>query len=469
MVVFYANQNMEDIGVFKSFTLDMKISMESGDNDFEVKTPIDGIELDKGYYVYAENTEYGGIVDKKRIDTKNKTKYYDGRTWRGMLESKIIVPATGEDYYVASGDLNDVIDDLITNFGLSALFYTTTEDTGVTITNYQFYRYTDVYSGIIRLLSDQGYKLVIEFDTVAFKCKLSAQPIVDYGDNQEVTSDLYDFDITQVYGTVNHLIGLGSGELKDRMVLHLYADVDGNISTTQTQFGKNEIVDIYDYPNVESLQELEDAMINRFKELIGSDSIKITLNDIDADVGDKLTAYEEITGIQAVQYIQNKIITINDDNIKIQHSAKTIQTTTHGGEIKATKINIDTYYPVGSIYMSVNSTSPAVLFGGTWEQIEDTFLLSAGSTYSAGSTGGEAEHVLSESEMPKHNHNWRYVQSTSSSGNGGLTFSSTGVTAWAYEGTVEDSHYQYIEFRGGNESHNNMPPYLVVYVWKRTA
>lgn len=130
-------------------------------------------------------------------------------------------------------------------------------------------------------------------------------------------------------------------------------------------------------------------------------------------------------------------------------------------------ILLDKIYPVGSIYISVDPTSPATLFGGTWEQIKDTFLLSAGDTYTAGDTGGEATHILLESEMPKHNHNWRYVNSSSSSGNGGLSFSSTGVTAWAYEGTVEDSHYQYIEFRGGNQSHNNMPPYLAVYVWKR--
>ena len=333
MVVFYANENTEDIGVFKSFTLDMQISMETGDNDFEIKTPIDGIQLDKGYYIYAEGTEYGGIVDKIRIDTKNKTKYYDGRTWRGMLESKVIVPPVGEDYYIVSGDLIDVIDVLIEDFNLDDLFYVDPFDTGITVTNYQFYRYTDVYSGIIRLLSDKGYKLSIEFDTAQFKCKLSAVPIIDYGENQEVTSDLYDFDITQVYGTVNHLIGLGSGELKDRMVLHLYADVDGNISTIQTQFEKNEIVDIYDYQNVESLEELQDKMTERFKQLIGSDIIKITLNDIDADVGDKLTAYEEITGIQAIQYIQSKIIKIDDSKMSIQHSAKTIQINQKGDEL----------------------------------------------------------------------------------------------------------------------------------------
>lgn len=65
---------------------------------------------------------------------------------------------------------------------------------------------------------------------------------------------------------------------------------------------------------------------------------------------------------------------------------------------------INIVYPVGSIYMSVNSTSPASLFGGTWERIKDRFLLAAGDTYSAGSTGGEAQHTLTVDEMPSHYH-----------------------------------------------------------------
>ena len=329
-VVFYANSNKQDIGVLKSFTLDMQISMETGDNNFEVKTPIGGVQLDKGYYIYSEGSEYGGIVDKTRIDTKSKTMYYDGRTWRGMLESKIIVPPANQDYYTISGDLNDVIDSLVNDFGLDSLFYVTEASTGITVTNYQFYRYTDVYSGLMRLLSDKGYKLSIEFNTAQFKCKLSAVPIVDYGENQEVTSDLYDFDITQVYGTVNHLIALGQGELKDRTVVHLYADANGNISTTQTFTGTQEIVSVYDYSNAETTSELIKAATERFKELIGSDKIKITLNNLNADVGDKLTAYEQNTGIEAIQYIQNKVITVDDDTIKVQYSAKTTQVNNYG-------------------------------------------------------------------------------------------------------------------------------------------
>lgn len=114
-------------------------------------------------------------------------------------------------------------------------------------------------------------------------------------------------------------------------------------------------------------------------------------------------------------------------------------------------------YPVGSIYMSVNSTSPAILFGGTWEQIKDKFLLSSGDTYTAGSTGGEATHKLTIDEMPSHNHSWNWAYAAAS---GNATWNSAGVNK---TGTSSDI----IGNTGGGKPHNNMPPYLAVYMWKR--
>ena len=117
-------------------------------------------------------------------------------------------------------------------------------------------------------------------------------------------------------------------------------------------------------------------------------------------------------------------------------------------------------YPVGSIYMSTENTSPASMFGGTWEQIKDKFLLSAGDTYSAGSTGGEATHTLTVDEMPTHNHtpsNADWVFLYNSTGNG-----STGSGPYAAWQTSK-----YTGDTGGSQAHNNMPPYLVVYCWKR--
>ena len=146
-------------------------------------------------------------------------------------------------------------------------------------------------------------------------------------------------------------------------------------------------------------------------------------------------------------------------------------------------------YPVGSIYISVNATNPAELFGGTWEQIKDRFLLAAGNTYAAGSTGGEATHTLSAAEMPSHTHTVRLWNPAGA----------MGPAKWAsketYGATLETSPYGATaptpftwnnstpmvadngngdpagntDFSGGGKQHNNMPPYLAVYMWKRIA
>lgn len=137
----------------------------------------------------------------------------------------------------------------------------------------------------------------------------------------------------------------------------------------------------------------------------------------------------------------------------------------------------DFIYPVGSIYMSVNSTSPATIFGGTWEQIEDTFLLSAGSTYTAGDTGGEATHQLVANELPKISGSFTMRRwSTGGAGTAAQNFSGvftdstqTGSANPIAAGSTA-GNYQKISMTFGNDqAHNNMPPYLVVYVWKRTA
>lgn len=122
---------------------------------------------------------------------------------------------------------------------------------------------------------------------------------------------------------------------------------------------------------------------------------------------------------------------------------------------------IDFIYPVGSIYMSVNDTNPHDLFGGTWEQIKDRFLLACGSNYSAGTTGGEATHKLTVNEMPSHNHT-----AVSTSGENGS------VSLYPFTMVEKNSNIvdiNVIRPAGGNQAHNNMPPYLVVYMWQRTA
>lgn len=145
---------------------------------------------------------------------------------------------------------------------------------------------------------------------------------------------------------------------------------------------------------------------------------------------------------------------------------------TYGDSFKINDKNIfDMIYPVGSIYISVNNVNPSVLFGGTWEPIQDRFLLGTGSTYSAGSTGGEANHTLTIDEMPRHNHepaSWMWAASI---GENSGEFHIPRITD-NKGNTIEyvkgrSTQIQYTSSTGGSRPHNNMPPYLAVYIWKR--
>ena len=134
------------------------------------------------------------------------------------------------------------------------------------------------------------------------------------------------------------------------------------------------------------------------------------------------------------------------------------------------EIQWEKIYPIGSIYISANSTSPAELFGGTWEQIKDRFLLAAGDTYAAGSTGGESSHTLTVDEMPSHAHNFDdYISGYPDTSNriGRDKFTMPLINILDPDDTVGAG--QYTNAAGNSKPHNNMPPYLAVYMWQRTA
>ena len=124
-------------------------------------------------------------------------------------------------------------------------------------------------------------------------------------------------------------------------------------------------------------------------------------------------------------------------------------------------------YPIGSVYISFSDISPASLFGGTWERVKDKFLLASGDTYTVGSTGGSATHTLTVEEMPSHYHdgiknpdNYHLVGSAGSGVNGRTTSNLE---------FVENFGALHTNNAGGGQSHNNMPPYITVNIWKRIA
>lgn len=207
--------------------------------------------------------------------------------------------------------------------------------------------------------------------------------------------------------------------------------------------------------------------------------------------------------VKCLNSANNKFSLDSDGNLVVNSITATSSSSSN--------INFDSIYPVGSIYLTTVNTNPGEYFGGTWAQIKDRFLLAAGNTYSAGSTGGEANHTLTTNEMPSHTHSFTgsshthsFSATTSSSGAhthtgryhgaSGISLSSAGYfflrridSADGYVGTTQvansaGAHTYTISgttgsttvtgtnaSTGGSQAHNNMPPYLAVYMWQRTA
>lgn len=317
MDLIHTNKNREDVGVLKDYTFDLAFG--SDENDFELTLDITNQCCESDCLVYIENTEYGGIIDKLNVVTRDDRLVYKGRTWHGILASKVITPNDGEAYFTVSGDANEVIGSLLEGIGLTDLFEAPKEQSGLTINGYSFERYIDAYSGIRKMLATVSGKLKLSFKVG--KVVVAACPIVDYSKDEQFDSDQVEMDIEKAYNTVNHLICLGKGELTERQVIHLYMDSNGNISETQTFTGLQEITRVFDYPNAESLDDLKTKGTEKFKEYASEGKVQMdfTAEESMYDIGDIVGTKEITTGIFATEKINKKIVTITQGLVNIQY------------------------------------------------------------------------------------------------------------------------------------------------------
>lgn len=265
MDLIYADENRIDQGVMDAYELDMAYG--SDENNFTCTIDRGSHCCTEGFFLYVEGEEYGGIVDKVKVNTEKDEITYSGRTWHGILEKKIICPEDGQDYAVFDGEANKVLQTIIDRIDLGDLFEASTEDTGIQIQAFQMDRYIDAYTGICKMLKDADAKLNIIWKNK--KAVLSAQLRQDYSQDEEFNTAQVDFTIEKNYRPVNHIICLGQGDLKNRAVIHLFCDENGGIQPYATKDiplqdsdyilgtsrkvmdGEDEVVEILDYPNAE--------------------------------------------------------------------------------------------------------------------------------------------------------------------------------------------------------------------------
>lgn len=323
MYLILADKNRKEIRTLKEVNSDIDI----GDtNDFELTSSIDDWigDMEIGCYVYTPDTEFGGIIGEKESSTAENQIYVRGDTWRGMLAKKVIEPSSGQDYKTVSGELNSIIFDLISEAGLDDLFSTSEEDTGISVTNFSFDRYCTLLAGIEKMLASKMYRLEIKYINKNENpyVRLKAVPAVDFSNLCEISQDNnLDFTAKEYKRGINHLICLGKGDLKDRVVIHLYVQKDGSIGRTKYYTGINERTEIYDYGSAEE-EDLINSGTEKLIELMDNKSFDAKIKeDVEFDmwIGDTISGRDYITGISVKKPIIGKILTIQDGEEKVEY------------------------------------------------------------------------------------------------------------------------------------------------------
>lgn len=268
--------------------------------------------------IYIPGTEYGGLYKRLESDTKNNSVAVGGLTWRGMLQKKIISPPAGQDYATDSGELNAILGARV-SAAFPGLFVGSSESTGVTV-SFQYQRYVTMYDGLKALLKSVGYKMQIEYDQIQRKVVVSAVPIVDYSSEIEYSSDMSaDYSMIIDRTGINHLVCLGSGELRNRIVVHLYVDGNGVISQTQTFFGENEIAEVYDYAGA-SRDDLIQSGVDQLKGELNLNEFAIELeSEREVQIGDIVGSRDYITGYTVTAPITTKIVKFEDGFVNIEY------------------------------------------------------------------------------------------------------------------------------------------------------
>lgn len=310
-----------DVRSAVDFTLDCAWGKE--ENDFELV--VSGAStIDAGAYIYVDGSECGGVVDamEDQLTSGVSTLTYSGRTWHGVLANKILEPDRGKDYLTVSGTASTVIGSLISRVGLDGVFDAVDSPTAgaQTIKSYRFDRYTDCYTGLRKMCEASGLKLRLAY--ASGRVNIWAEPVAHYGD--AIDSDLIDFDATRTWRKPNHLIGLGKGDLAARTVVHWYADAKGNVSQSQSLKGVDEIAQVYDYSNAETA-ELNQKTREKLQELQSEGDVKVTVRDdanVVFDVGDTVTARDNLTGITVNAAISKKIVKVSGGVMSVDYEAE---------------------------------------------------------------------------------------------------------------------------------------------------
>jgi len=358
-VLIYTNTSHVDVGAIQTFEMDMAFGADEQDFEIAFSKP----ELTGGELLYIDGTEYGGIIDAVTHSTETDSAIYKGRTWHGMLAGKIVQPPVGSNYYTLSGDANTCIASLLTKVGLSSVMTARSSSAGITV-NYQFERFCNAYDGLLKMLASANAILRIErHDGITELWAETRSTITD-----EADSDLMDFAVTDNHRVPNHLVCAGEGELKDRVVVDLYADASGNVSQTQSLTGVDEIAVLYNYNNADSAELIAEGTkeLQSYQQGGGAD-LQVNSKG-DWHVGDKIQVRDNRSGTVITSVIAKKIVKVSDGVLSVDYEVGSASAQSYGGGASA-ETNLVTPIANGGTGATTAAGARTALGLNTWETV----------------------------------------------------------------------------------------------------
>lgn len=469
----YLTDDVEDNEIIIDGTVNWKVHRSAGINSFKTTAFLDSAQnwktnnpiLEKGQIALEEDTGFVKIGDG--INTWNFLSYIKD----SKLDTKLDKNGTAQK--AIKDELNNKIDETyIKKISVDGSTLTFTKGNGVsssiTLQNGSYPLATQINDG---LMSKEDK---IKLDKVNLNSEENQNTFSNISVGATIISADQKTDTLTLKSGQN--INLSANNLDDSITIAFTGTVDNAnnaIKSKQDYLGQN-IHETY----IKNIQ----GNSNKLTIVKGNDVSSIINID---NVPNAIKATQDSRG--------QKIDTTYIKNISVSDNTLTI----YKGDGSATNLDIisfDQIYPIGAIYMSTVSTNPATLFKiGNWEALPAGRVLLAqgtsiwGVNYSAGSTGGEDKHTLTVSESAPHNHTGNATTSGSThthaltmrashgkSGNGGVPRFGDGDVWSDYKtqnlsAAGEHSHAITINNSGGGQAHNNMQPYLSVYMWKRTS
>lgn len=312
MDLIYTNSENVEQGVITNFVYDQEDATTSSDRcTFEIDITAKNNVFEIGSYVYIPNTEIGGRIDSIQVDTGTQIVYAKGRTWRGLLATKLLYSETADEYEI-TGKIDAIFSSLIANTFQMDVFNVLPISNAPQV-NLRVPNYSDLYYSITKALSTIDYKMVTTFNPITRKVDILFKPIDKYTDLDSITSDMFQFKVQTGAPRVNHAIGVS-----DTLVCHRYLQEDGTMGNTKFYVGNDEIVKMYEL-SADGITDLEQKTDDALLQEQSDDTLEVTALDLHADLLDEFTAEDMLTNVRMTQNVTRKIVSINHDIAKYQY------------------------------------------------------------------------------------------------------------------------------------------------------